>query len=125
MDELPQAWNQKYKEILGLDIENDSEGVMQDTHWASGYYGYFPSYALGNIYSGQVLGAIQKAEPDWRVELAKGNLANIRKWLITNIYSQGSLYDPADLIKKITGTGPDVKPYLEYLEEKFRAIYGF
>ncbi len=125
MDELPQAWNQKYKEILGLDIENDSEGVMQDTHWASGYYGYFPSYALGNIYSGQVLGAIQKAEPDWRIELAKGNLANIRKWLVTNIYSQGSLYDPADLIKKITGTGPDVKPYLEYLEEKFRAIYGF
>jgi carboxypeptidase Taq len=124
INELPEAWNQKYKEILGVDIENDSEGVMQDTHWASGYYGYFPSYAMGNIYSGQILGALQKAEPHWRTELAEGNLANIRRWLTTNIYSQGSLYDPSDLIKKITGTSPTVKPYLKYLEGKFDKIYG-
>ncbi len=125
VSELPQVWNQKYEEILGLDIDNDSEGVMQDTHWASGYYGYFPTYALGNIYSGQISSTMAKANPEWRIELTQGNIANIRKWLTNNVYSQGSLYDPADLIKKVTGTGLTVKPYLEYLEEKFSAIYGF
>ena len=74
VDELPQVWNQKYKDTLGVKIENDSEGVMQDTHWASGLYGYFPTYAFGNIYTGQIIGAMQKAEPTWRTELAKGNL---------------------------------------------------
>jgi carboxypeptidase Taq len=69
--ELPEIWNQAYKDYLGIKIENDSEGVMQDTHWASGLYGYFPSYALGNIYSGQFLEKMNKDLPDWRKQLAK------------------------------------------------------
>ena len=71
----PQVWNQKYNDYLGVEVKDDSEGVMQDTHWASGLYGYFPSYALGNIYDGQILGALTKAVPDWRSTLAEGNLA--------------------------------------------------
>ena len=120
VNELPRVWNQKYKKTLGVKIENDSEGVMQDTHWASGLYGYFPTYALGNIYTGQIIAAIQKENPSWRSELAKGNLSTIRKWLTNNIYSRGNLYDPADLIKKATGTELTVKPYLSYLEEKYQ-----
>ncbi|MCJ7561013.1 carboxypeptidase M32, partial [Candidatus Bathyarchaeota archaeon] len=64
--ELPQIWNQKYAENLNLKIENDSEGVMQDTHWASGLYGYFPTYALGNVYSGQIIAALAKDVRNWR-----------------------------------------------------------
>jgi carboxypeptidase Taq len=123
--ELPETWNQKYVEHLGVNVENDSEGVMQDTHWASGLYGYFPTYALGNIYSGQLLTALEKDMQDWRRRIAQGNLEDIRGWLTKNVHSYGSLYDPADLIRRITGKKLDAKPYLEYLREKYSGLYGF
>lgn len=125
VNQLPDIWNQEYKENLGLKIKNDSEGVMQDTHWASGFYGYFPSYALGNIYSGQILAALTKDLQDWRSQLAHGNLKNIKGWLIKNVHSQGDLYDPPDLIRRITGKKLDAKFYLQYLQEKYRKLYGF
>jgi carboxypeptidase Taq len=123
--ELPEVWNQSYKDYLGVHIENDSEGVMQDTHWAGGAFGYFPSYALGNIYSGQFLAAMSKDLPNWRKQLAKGTFTDVKQWLTKNIHAQGDLYNPADLIKKITGTGLNVKPYLNYLGEKYSKLYGF
>jgi carboxypeptidase Taq len=123
VDELPAVWNQRYKETLGITVENDAEGVMQDTHWASGLYGYFPTYVLGNIYSGQIFSAIKKENTLWRKELAQGNLINTRKWLTNNIYSRGNLYDPADLVKRATGTAITVKPYLVYLQEKYSQLY--
>jgi carboxypeptidase Taq len=123
--ELPEIWNQSYKDYLGIKIENDSEGVMQDTHWASGYYGYFPSYALGNIYSGQLLETMEKALPDWRKQLEKGNFKPVKQWLSKNVHNSGNLYDPPVLIKKITGKELTVKPYLKYLNEKYSRLYGF
>ena len=125
VNQLPGIWNQKYKENLGLRIENDSEGVMQDTHWASGFYGYFPSYALGNIYSGQIFTTLAKDIQDWRSQLAQGNLKNIKGWLIKNVHSHGDLYDPTDLIRRITGKKLDAEPYLQYLQEKYSKLYGF
>ncbi len=123
--ELPEVWNQKYAEYLGVKVENDSEGVMQDTHWASGLYGYFPSYALGNIYSGQIIAAITKTLPDWRGQLAEGKLKSINDWLKRNIHSKGDLYDPEELIKLATGSRLDSQPYLQYLNEKYGRLYGF
>jgi carboxypeptidase Taq len=125
VSELPEIWNQKYQEQLGVKIENDSEGVMQDTHWPSGYYGYFPTYALGNIYSGQLLAALTKENQNWRSQLSQGNLEGIRMWLTRNIHSQGDQHDPADLIKRVTGKELDSEPYLEYLREKYSRLYGF
>ena len=125
VNELPEVWIQKYKALLGVNISNDSEGVMQDTHWASGLYGYFPSYALGNIYSGQMLAKIREAIPDWHSQLAAGNLKNIQQWLAENVHRQGDLYDPAELVKRIAGKKLDAEPYLEYLEKKYSALYGF
>jgi carboxypeptidase Taq len=123
--ELPEIWNQKYKDYLGLKINNDSEGVMQDTHWASGLYGYFPSYALGNIYDGQLLKTMERTLPDWRKRIAKGNFNDVKTWMTKNVHSQGNLYDPAELIKKIAGTEINVKPYLNYLNSKFSELYDF
>jgi len=125
VNELPTIWNQKYADNLGLKIENDSEGVMQDTHWASGLYGYFPTYALGNIYSGQIIAALAKDMQDWRSQLAQSKLDNIRAWLTRNVHSHGDLYDTADLIKKITGKNLDAEPYMQYLQEKYSALYDF
>jgi carboxypeptidase Taq len=123
--ELPEIWNQSYKDYLGVDIENDAEGVMQDTHWASGLYGYFPSYTLGNIYSGQIFAAIEKALPEWKNQIQQGNFRDIKRWLMKNIYNYGNLYDPLDLIKKTTGEELSIKPYLNYLNQKYSKLYGF
>jgi carboxypeptidase Taq len=125
VSELPEVWNQMYREHLGVSIENDAEGVMQDTHWPSGFYGYFPSYTLGNVYSGQLLGKLSQDIGDWRSQLAEGNLKDIKRWLVDNVHSRGNLYDPADLIEKITGCKLDAEPYLEYLREKYGVLYGF
>lgn len=123
--ELPAIWNQKYKDYLGVDIENDSEGVMQDTHWAAGYFGYFPTYALGNIYSGQLLNKLEKDIPNWKNQIAKGNFQSVKKWLTENVHHYGNLYDPAVLIKKITGEQINVNPYLQYLDKKYSWIYEY
>ena len=125
VNELPQVWNQKYSDYLGVKVQDDSEGVMQDTHWASGLYGYFPSYALGNIYSGQITAAINKQLPEWRKYVALGKLDQVNGWLKTNIHRRGNLYDPEELIEKATGKGLDSEPYLKYLNEKYGDLYSF
>ena len=122
---MPQVWNQKYEEYLGVKVQDDSEGVMQDTHWSSGLYGYFPSYALGNIYSGQIIKAITNDLPNWRSQLSQGSLKDFNAWLNEKIHQQGDLYDPEDLIKKTTGRSLDSEPYLQYLTSKYSELYGF
>jgi len=123
--DLPELWNQKYKDYLGVDIENDSEGVMQDIHWSGGDFGYFPTYALGNIISGQLLHTMAKSISNWKEQISGGNFKNVKKWLAENVHQQGDLYDPAVLIKKITGEEMDPKPYLEYLDKKCAWVYRY
>jgi len=125
IDELPQVWNQKYRDYLGVDVKDDSEGIMQDTHWASGLYGYFPSYALGNIYDGQILAALTKDTPDWRLQLYQGSLQPVHQWLKQNIHSRGDIVEPEELIKQATGSNMDSKPFIAYLNEKYSRLYGF
>jgi carboxypeptidase Taq len=125
IDELPQVWNQKYKDYLGVDIKHDSEGVMQDTHWAGGSFGYFPSYALGNLYTGMWLSKLNKELSEWKQLISKGSFREIKKWLNENVFRYGNLYDPEDLVKTVTGKTLDVKPFINYLETKFQAIYGY
>jgi carboxypeptidase Taq len=125
VNELPEVWNQKYAEYLGVEVQNDSEGVLQDTHWASGLYGYFPSYALGNIYDGQITDTITKDLPNWRNQLSQGKLNEVNNWLKINIYNKGNLFDPEELIKKVTGKTIDSQPYLKYLNEKYSVLYSF
>jgi carboxypeptidase Taq len=125
VSDLPQVWNEQYMNYLGVKIEDDSEGLMQDTHWGLGYFGYFPSYALGNVYSGQLLAILKKDMPDWNQQIAKGNFPAIRQWLTTNVHNYGNLYDPPDLIKKIAGEEINVKHYLDYLNEKYSKLYEY
>ena len=125
VDELPQVWNEKYMQYLGVEVEHDSEGVMQDTHWASGLYGYFPSYALGNLYGGMMLEKMNRAIPDWRDKISAGSFAEVKGWLVENVHGRGNLYDPADLIKVITGGELTIGPFLNYLEEKYSKLYSY
>ncbi len=123
VSELPDLWNSKYNEYLGVKIEHDTEGVMQDTHWASGLYGYFPSYALGNIYGGQLLFAMEKDLPEWRNQIAAGNIRSIKQWLVEKVHNNARLYDPTDLIQHITGKQPSSKPFLAYLQNKYSQLF--
>ncbi|UCD26363.1 MAG: carboxypeptidase M32 [Candidatus Bathyarchaeota archaeon] len=123
--ELPEVWNQNYKDYLGVDIKNDAEGVMQDTHWASGLYGYFPSYTLGNIYSAQISAALEKDKLDWRNQIAQGNFLEIRRWLTKNIHTHGKIFEPSVLLKTVTGEELTVNPYLNYLNQKYSLLYNF
>ncbi|MDD1772073.1 MAG: carboxypeptidase M32 [Methanomassiliicoccales archaeon] len=125
VDELPQLWNQKYSDYLGVKVENDGEGVLQDTHWSGGSFGYFPSYALGNIYSGMFLEKMSKDVPGWRSGLHKGEFAPVLQWLRQNVHSKGNFYDPADLVRVATGKELTIVPFMKYLEKKMSRIYEF
>jgi carboxypeptidase Taq len=125
VSELPSAWNERYEKYLGVVVEDDSEGVMQDTHWAGGSFGYFPSYSLGNIYSGQILQAMERDIPDWRGLISSGSFNEVREWLSTHVHRYGRLYDPADLIKIISGSDLTIEPFIKYLREKYSSLYGF
>ncbi len=125
VDDLPSAWNNKYKDYLGVTVKDDGEGVMQDTHWAGNSFGYFPSYAIGNVYDGMFVKKLRHDVPDYRKSLRKGDCKPVIKWLGDNVQSRGNMLDPPDLMKEVCGTKVTVKPFLSYLERKFGKIYGF
>lgn len=124
VEDLPHIWNEKYKEYLGVEPGNDAEGVLQDMHWSDGSFGYFPSYALGNLYGAQFLNKMFKDMPDLYKDIENGNLNNIREWLKENIHKHGSVYKPAKLIKDVTGEELNAKHFIAYLNHKYSKIYN-
>ena len=122
VDEVPRLWNEKYKEYLGLDVPGDGAGCLQDVHWTDDY-GYFPSYALGNAYGAQILRTMEK-EFDFYGAIAAGDLNKIGDWLKTRVFSIASLCTPDAWIREITGEPLNVDYYLDYLEDKFIALYA-
>ena len=114
--ELPQKWNELYKEYLGVDVPNDAKGVLQDTHWAGGMFGYFPTYALGSACANQILNAMKK-DLDVDNLLAKGDIAPITAWLNDRIHRWGNRYDPAELLERVTGEKFNPAYYVEHLKK--------
>jgi carboxypeptidase Taq len=113
--DIPKIWKQKYKDYLGITPKNDSEGILQDSHWAGGAFGYFPTYTLGNLISGSLYMKLKKAIPDYEKQITKGEFKNILKFLVDNIHSKGRSITAAHLVDDL-----GVKDYLKYLEEKFK-----
>ena len=120
--DLPAAWNEKMKNYLGVTPKTDSEGVLQDVHWSYGSLGYFPTYALGNLYGAQLAHTMSK-EIDLNQAISDANFAVILSWLRTNVHKYSSLYLPQDLIKKVTGEALSAKYYLSYINKKYKALY--
>lgn len=125
VSDLPEAWNAKMKEYLGVTPPNDAQGCLQDIHWSLGDFGYFPTYALGNLFAAQFFTAFAKEYPGWEEEVAKGNLAFIREWLKLNIHEWGRMYNSEELAKRITGKPLSEAPYCTYLKKKYSEIYRF
>jgi carboxypeptidase Taq len=121
---LPQAWRHSMKEFLGIEPETDAEGVLQDVHWSMGSFGYFPSYALGNLYGLQFLKKLRQDLPDYEGGIERGSFTAIRQWLRENIYTWGRRLDPADLLFKVTGEKLSISPFMEYIETKYTDLYG-
>lgn len=122
--EVPAIWNAKMKEYLGLEVTEDRLGCLQDTHWAFGLIGYFPTYTLGSIYAVQIFAAAKEAIPNLDEHLAKGEFHVLKKWLNENIHQQGSLCESGDdLIFGLTGQHLDSSLYVKYLTEKYTKIY--
>jgi len=122
-DSLPEIWNDRYEQYLGIRPQNDREGVLQDVHWAMGLIGYFQSYALGNLYGGQFRHRLLMDVPDVYGEIAKGNFEPINGWLTEKIHRHGRIYAPAEIVRRVTGEPLSSRYFLEYLREKYGAIY--
>jgi carboxypeptidase Taq len=123
--DLPAVWNQKMQDYLGITPSKDSEGCLQDIHWAFGHVGYFPTYVLGNLYAAQFFHAFEKAHSDWQSRVAKGELGFIREWLRTNIHQYGRQYTPEELVMRISGKQLEETDYVNYLNGKYKEIYHF
>ncbi len=121
--ELPGAWNDLSEKYLGICPSNDTEGVLQDMHWAGDYIGYFQSYALGNIYCGQLRDAILKDIPNFENQLRQGNFRELNDWLDEHVRKYGCCFTAGQMAEKVSGCSLDAKPFLRYLEEKYSEIY--
>ncbi|NOY97626.1 MAG: carboxypeptidase M32 [Chloroflexi bacterium] len=122
--DLPEAWNAKMEEYLGVLPPNDAQGVLQDIHWSGGMMGYFSTYALGNLISVQLWEKIGQAIPDLPEQIRQGKFDALLGWLRENIHQYGRKYEPQELVQKVTGSKITPEPYLRYLQSKYNDIYG-
>jgi carboxypeptidase Taq len=117
--EAPQAWNERVHQYLGLDVTDDARGVLQDMHWSIGLVGYFPTYQLGNVISVQMWQRAAAELGDLEAQFARGEFGPLREWLREHVYRYGRMFEPQELLRRITGSELDPEPYLAYLREKF------
>lgn len=122
--DVPEYWNAKMKDYLGLDVPNDRLGCLQDIHWSHASIGYFPTYALGNLYASQFFARILEDHPTLWDDIAAGNFAPLLDWLRTNIHSVGRRMTASELVRHVTGKDLSAEPYLNYLETKYSELYN-
>lgn len=122
-DELPELWNQKMKEYLGIVPTTDAEGVLQDVHWSLGAFGYFPTYTLGNLYAVQFYDQARMEIPHLEDEISAGQLLILRQWLGQKIHRWGRMFTPERLAQRVTGVSLTPDPYLQYIERKYSELY--
>jgi carboxypeptidase Taq len=122
--ELPGAWNAATRSLLGLEPADDVKGVLQDIHWAWGELGYFPTYALGNLYAASLLAAAERALPGLWEAIGDGDVAPLRTWLRSEVHAQGSRLDAEDLVHHVTGKGLTDADFIAYLRGKYGGLSG-
>lgn len=123
VDELPKMWNKLYKEYLDIEVPNDTQGILQDIHWAGGSFGYFPTYALGSAYAAQLYNQMKK-ELDVEKVFGEKNLKKVNKWLGDKVHKYAGSKTPKEILLLATGEEFNPKYYIEYLKEKYSKIYN-
>jgi carboxypeptidase Taq len=122
--DVPQAWNDRMRELLGVEVPDAARGCLQDVHWAHGSIGYFPTYALGNVFAAQLWEVARRDLPELDEQLEAGDCAPLLAWLREHVHRHGRLLDPPELVAQVTGGPLDPGPVLAYLTEKYGALYG-
>lgn len=122
--EADQVWKEKMGQYLGVTPPDNADGILQDVHWSQGMMGYFPTYSLGNIISGQLWAAARAAHPEIPDEIASGQFSTLHGWLTENVYRWGRVLQPNEIIQRATGGSIDTGPYVQYLRDKYSDMYG-
>jgi len=122
--DLPEVWNARFKEYLGLEVTDDALGVLQDVHWSFCAIGYFPTYSLGNLVAGQLWDRVCRDIPDLDDKLAAGELGDLREWLREHIHRHGSKFSTTELLHRVVGGPIAVGPFVSYLKRKLSDVYG-
>ena len=121
--DLPDAWNSRMEDYLGILPPNNAKGVLQDIHWSGGMIGYFSTYALGNLISVQLWEVINRDIPNLEEQIRRGEFEALLSWLRENIHRHGSMFEPQELVQRVTGSKIDPAPYVRYLNAKYKEIY--
>ncbi|PSQ54518.1 carboxypeptidase [Halobacteriales archaeon SW_8_68_21] len=124
VEDVPEVWNDKYEEYLGIRPETDSEGCLQDIHWSHGNFGYFPTYSLGSVMAAQLFDAAEDEIDDLDAKVADGDFDDLREWLDENVHRHGSRYETNELVKRATGEEFTANAFLDYVDEKYGELYG-
>ncbi|MEA5523141.1 carboxypeptidase M32 [Limnoraphis robusta] len=125
VQDLPQAWNERYQKDLGIIPPNDTNGVLQDVHWYVGLIGgMFHGYTLGNLISAQFYEAAIVYDPEIPVEIERGNFQRLQDWLKLNIYQHGRKYTAQELLERVTGNGLSIDPFMNYIRNKYGYLYN-
>lgn len=124
VNDLPEAWKAESQALLGITPADDKLGVLQDIHWSIGAIGYFPTYALGNLYGAMFFNKAKQDMPALFGDIAKGQFSGLRNWLKDNIHKHGSAKTPKELLHDVTGESLDHKPYIAYLTRKYKDLYA-
>ncbi|MET0684236.1 MAG: carboxypeptidase M32 [Solirubrobacteraceae bacterium] len=122
VDDLPHAWNQGMHELLGLDVPDDAQGLLQDVHWGAGMVGYFPTYTLGNLMAAQLWETLSEEVPDVEAAIERGDFAPLREWLGRRIHAEGRRLPPPELLRRVTGQELAVEPFIRYLRGKLAGV---
>jgi carboxypeptidase Taq len=118
VDDLPRAWNDGMRRLLGIEVPDDAQGVLQDVHWGVGLIGYFPTYALGNLMAAQLWEALRADLPDVDAQLERGDFDPLKEWLRDRVHRHGRKFTPRELLARATGQELAVEPFVRYLREK-------
>ncbi len=124
VNDLAAAWNERYRRLLGINVSDDAEGVLQDIHWAWGEFGYFPTYTIGNLYSASLFEAALRAIPDLMSHIAEGRLLPLRDWLRTQVHQWGRIYEAEEIVRRVTGAGLKAADFIGYLTRKYESLYA-
>ena len=122
--DVPEAWNAKVRDYLGIEVPNDREGALQDIHWSGISFAGFPSYTLGNVIGAQLMESIRRDLPDLDAQVAAGEFGGLHGWLLERIYRPGRKYTPNELLERATGRSLSAQPWIDYVRRKFGALYG-
>ncbi|HJU66580.1 MAG TPA: carboxypeptidase M32, partial [Gemmatimonadaceae bacterium] len=122
--ELPEAWNELYRRHLGLTPPNVADGCLQDSHWSGGLIGYFPAYSLGDVCSAQLFAQAERELGDLDAAFERGEFRPLLDWMRDRVHRHGRRYTAATVVQEVTGTGPDPRPLVGMLREKYETLYG-